>query len=900
MGDDEAGKKLAALQKENLYLKSLLDAHGIAYQAPKSVPQIKLSTDEKIALFLSYFRGRDDIFAERYETKDGKSGYAPLCLNKFDPFLCGLLKKTPCRLCPNRRYRGLTDGDFHDHLSGKRSLGIYPLIDGDFCYFLALDFDEGNFFENAQQYRLAAARHGFDCGVEISRSGKGAHCWLFFESLTKAAVARKIGDVLLQEAMDTAKGISFEAFDRFFPSQDYLTKEGYGNLIALPDQGERAKEGCSVFVDENGVPYPSQSSFLLSLRKIKREEVALFLSWIKENGSDPLKKGSYRSNRPPKKTDFPAGLTLIRKGDLFVPKASISESGLVYLKRLANIPNHEFYQKEQCRVSTYRIPRVLQLAKENDQFLMLPRGVYDDIVDSFALSGISLSISDERYKGKPIDADFTGNLYPEQEEALSVLLKKDNGLLVAPTAFGKTVTAIALIARLKVNTLILVHNRNLLSQWQEKLNQFLQVHYSYQKEKDKFGTFHGNKKKLTGSIDVASLSSFDETPEKEAILSSYGLVLIDEVHHIGAVSFEKVVRASAAQRIYGLTATPKRSDGNESVIFKSIGPILWEAKKKDILPFSKILVPRFSDFHLKESDTLLPYVEQCDLLYQDEKRNQLLVDDVKEAYRQKKSILVLSGRVDHLELLKDKILSFCPDVFLLHGGMKPTEKKAVLARIQAQRDPGFILLSTGQYVGEGFDNNLLDTLFVAMPFKWRGTLAQYVGRLHRLSPLKKEVKVYDYVDIQVVMFSHMFAERLRGYKSQGYIPLEPTEGLLNRILPRAHYEDQFREDLRRARYSVIVFAPSYDENLLTSFLQETTAKVILYSPQAPLLLSKINYYSQDTTAFFMIIDSLIVFFSGSCPFASSVFFSPLFRLQDGRCANDILHQVVDKSTAKPL
>ncbi len=877
---DELLNKYNKLLKENEYLKGLLKKNNINFEEVKIIDKVEMNNDEKIELFLSYFKGRSDVFATRYESTEGKTGYSPVCKNRFANGICDFRKYKKCIGCPNKEYYGFNSKDIEDHLKGKKTIGVYSMLDGDICYFLAVDFDDKDFMECANEFRRTCKVYGIDCAVELSRSGSGAHVWFFFENAIKARDARKIGDFIMNQTFNKSKSITFASFDRFFPSQDYLIKEGYGNLIALPCQGEKVKEGKTVFVDENFIPYESQSSFLRSVRKLSDLEINVLLEQIKDNNELEILPKNIVKKLKLTKNDFKDNINIVRSNGIVLTKDDLNLEALKYLMRLGSIPNRDYYEKQNSRISTYGIPRVLQLFKEDDICLYLPRGCYEDLILILDYLNVNYNIIDQRNEGNIIPVIFKGELKSFQKTALEKLLEYDNGILVAPTAFGKTIVAISLISELKTNVLILVDKKALLTQWKDRLETFLDVQYEYSK-KNKFGTFSGEKKKLTECIDVGSIHSFDGSKESREILSKYGLIIIDEAHHGGARTYEQVIRNTNSKYIYGFTATPKRSDGNERIVYKCIGDIRYIHEDISISKFDKILVPKFTRFSLNTDTKLLSYPEICSQLYQNESRNELIVEDVKKAYNENKNIMILTDRIEHIKIFEEKVKLFCDNIFVINGQMKMTEKNKFHEDIK-KTPKGFIIISTGKYVGEGFDNEYLNCLFLTMPFKWDGTLAQYVGRLHRNSVDKKEVHVYDYVDLKISIFSKMFNKRLKGYKKLGYLlPNEKTNE--NRLFGYYDYEKKLIEDLNNAKTLVFISSQVFNEERNNKLLSNLIVIVEL--------VNNINS-ENDIIANVIIIDNKIIWYGGINPLNDfNRFDETIMRLEDEEYANDIISQI---------
>ncbi len=596
---------------------------------------------QKIDLFKSLFSGRQDVFALRwFNSKSNKSGYSPVCRNKWASGKCDL-KKYSCATCPFKLPVLLTDNYIYNHLAGRDEfsrdvIGLYPLIDGNLCKFLAMDFDAhapkaqmsiisshtngaiatyAHGAKNQNTWRddiLAAQRTCSDFGIksyiEISRSGNGGHLWIFFDEIISARLARGLGTAVIKAAMQKRHSIPFESFDRFFPNQDEIPKGGYGNLIALPLQGKAVKDGHSVFVDEIFVPYEDQWAFLSSVQKISERLVRKTINEIEKSLPDfvekdeselQTKQSNSKVNIPANnkeslnQSDFSALVKIVLSNYVQIQKTGISEKALGVLRRTAVFLNPEYFKNLRMHLPLYNIPRYIDCSKENYDYLLLPRGNLTKVIEKLEEANAKYEITDERETGQQIDLQFTGKLYDEQKGALKALLKEDVGILSAGTGFGKTVVASALIAERNVNTLILVQSHALLEQWKKAIKQFLDI---------TSGTIAAGKDKSTGIVDIAIVNSLIEKGSDELRPRSYkyGMLIVDECHHVSAFSTENLVASFKAKYVYGLTATPIRRDGHQKIIFYQCGSVLYSTTTKQMnaaQDFAHYFIPRFSSFH---------------------------------------------------------------------------------------------------------------------------------------------------------------------------------------------------------------------------------------------------------------------------------------------------------------
>ncbi|WP_298172517.1 DEAD/DEAH box helicase family protein [Acidithiobacillus sp.] len=771
---------LAALGKENARLVALLESHGIAWRLPPeptpSVPESDpshFSAETKVALFRRLFRGRTDVYPVRWESKStGKSGYAPACANEWRPGVCDK-PRIKCGDCGNRRLSPLSDSVIYGHLLGKHTVGVYSLLEDDTCTFLAVDFDEAEWQDDARAFVHSCEALGVPTALEISRSGQGAHVWVFFASRVAARDARRLGTAIISRTCARTRQLKLNSYDRLFPNQDTMPKGGFGNLIALPLQKKPRENGCSVFVDTDLRPYPDQWAFLASIQPMAPQDIEPTILRATD-GTHPLDVTFIDEEdlaRPWKRStpiitklsgEIPKTFTVTLGNLLYFEKAQLPPPLANRLIRLAAFQNPEFYKAQAMRMSVWDKPRVIGCAENYPQHIALPRGCLDAAQELLRDNGIRCELRDERVPGEPIDVHFAGTLRLDQEAAVAAMLHHDAGVLCAPTAFGKTVVAAAMIARHGVNTLVLVHRTELLKQWQERLQSFLGV------SKGAVGTIGGGKAKPTGQIDIAVMQSLSRHGEVNPIVENYGHVIVDECHHVGAASFDAILKRVKAKYVLGLTATPIRRDGQQPIIFMQCGPIRYTAAKPIGAPHDLAVIPRF--FHSRID---LPPEAGIQNVFRhlanDQARTEAIAAEIENAYRRDGKILVLTERNEHLDAIHAALGGKVPPLFLLHGRMSKKQRVLVIAELGAlPPDAPRVLLATGKLVGEGFDHPPLDTLVLAMPVSWKGTLQQYAGRLHREHTTKTQVRVVDFIDTGHPALLRMWDKRQRGYRAMGY------------------------------------------------------------------------------------------------------------------------------------
>jgi superfamily II DNA or RNA helicase len=790
----------AALRAENTRLVALLESHGIDWRllpppdtrgvsSPRLVvePSSQLSTVEKVKLFRRLFRGRIDVYPVRWESQSsGKSGYAPACANEWRPGVCEK-PRIKCGDCSQRLLIPLSDAVIYDHLAGRHTVGVYPLLEDDTCHFLAVDFDEAEWQQDALAFMQSCNELGVPVSLEISRSGRGAHAWVFFAGRVSARDARRLGTAIISHTCARTRQLKLSSYDRLFPNQDTMpTRQagpggtrvgGFGNLIALPLQKHPRENGCSVFVDATLRPHRDQWAYLASIQFMVPHDIEptvlratggihpLDVTFIDdEDLATPWKREATKTNRLG--GAMPLALTVTLANLIYFEKSALPQALANRLIRLAAFQNPEFYKAQAMRMSVWDKPRIIGNAENYPQHIALPRGCLEAVQALLNDNGIRCDLQDERFSGEPVQTHFVGTLRPDQEQAVSAMLLHDAGVLCAPTAFGKTVTAAAIIARRGLNTLVLVHRTELLKQWQERLQTFLGL--DTKAAKGVVGTIGGGKAKPTGQIDIAVMQSLSRQGEVLGLVENYGQVIVDECHHVGAASFDAILKRTKAKYVLGLTATPIRRDGLQPVIFMQCGPIRHTAARPASAPHDLEVVPR-SRFACIDLPVTAGIQDVFRHLANDLARTDAIATEVTAAYEQGRKVLVLTERTEHLDAILVALETRVPKPFVLHGRMSKKQRAALITELDALApEAPRILLATGKLVGEGFDHPPLDTLVLAMPVSWKGTLQQYAGRLHREHASKTDVRIIDFVDTGHPALLRMWEKRQRGYRAMGY------------------------------------------------------------------------------------------------------------------------------------
>ena len=910
------------------------DEHGCSFicdtemwenntEQPKSEFNKYATPDQKIELFKSLFIGREDIYAKRfYNVNSAKSGYVPACANEWVQGICDK-KQYKCVDCPNNSFIAVNNRVIFNHLKGddeycRDVIGTYVMLPDETTRFLAIDFDEENWQEDVTTVRNTCHQYDIPLAVERSRSGKGAHIWLFFAEPLAATTARKLGSAILTRAMEERHEIKLSSYDRMFPNQDTMPKGGLGNLIALPLQGNARKEHNTEFVDEDFISYSDQWNYLYQIKRLSSVDVDRYLSVLHiqnelgELAAEEEKPWEKRIESPITSFDFTNTVKVVEANLLYVDKSGISQKALNRIKRLAAFRNPDFYKSQAMRLPVYNKPRVIDTSEESKKYLCIPRGCKESLTEMITSANSTIEFRDERNPGKNVHLHFNGKLRKEQQLAADAMLQQDIGILSATTAFGKTVVASYLIAARKVNTLIMVHSSALLQQWQKSLSEFLVFEDELpelpkkrgrQKKLSHIGQLGATKNTLNHIVDIAIMQSVAVGDEVKEFVKDYGMVIVDECHHVSAFTFEKILREVNAKYVYGLTATPKRQDGHQPIITMQCGPIRYrvdaitQSVKRE---FSHYVIPEFTD--LRVADNSLTYQEICAKLCANELRNFQIINDVLTAYHSHRNCIVLTERTEHAEFLFSAINSNTENVYLLSGKDKVKEKREKLEAIKnVPQNENIVIIATGKYVGEGFDEPRLDTLFLAMPISWKGTLAQYVGRLHRNYEGKTEVIVHDYADIFVPMLDRMYHKRIRSYAELGYSMNGSSHAETSFLYDSSNFYQKYSDDISSAVKEIIISAPSVKTSYLKRILTQLphNINVTIITTQSNELEQTENMsfvFQENVHQTFTVIDSQIVWYGNINPLSYNRSESSVLRLINASLAGKLIDEATGSLT----
>ena len=733
------------------------------------------TNEEKIDLFLSLFGARRSVYPKLWiNLKKGSKGYSPACGNEWVHGLCEK-PRVKCSDCPNQNFPTLDHSAVHSHLTGRHTIGTYAIREDDSCIFLAADFDGDGWMQDIEAYRRAAEQMGISVAIERSRSGNGGHAWIFFARPVPAVLARRLGTLIVARASSFHQGMKLSTYDRFFPNQDMCPKGGFGNLIALPLQQEPRKSGHTLFLDDNFEPVSDQWVYLASLPKIDLAELQRLLetSCGHEKDSQPTESASLNFDEAAlnvipqavRRGDFKGTLKLVRKSQITIPLADVPTSLGAALKRLGTIANPVFYEKQRFRFSTVNIPRFIFCGEEHDDKLVLPRGTLHDIDKLVSKAGGKVEIIDRRPTPATPDLSFIGTLTAIQNAAVDAMLEHEEGVLVAPPGAGKTVMACAAIVRRRTPTLILVHRKQLLDQWSDRLQNFLGL------SKNEIHVL-GKARYPDAPVALGMFPTLARSEFPEALLAKYGHVIIDECHHVPAASFEAAMKCCTARYILGLTATPNRKDGLQKILFLQCGPIRHRIDLDHSEEQSRTVFVREFSLRLPAEKDRLPIHQIWEHLIQSGERNRAIASDVSSALKEQRFCALLSDRKEHLNALESLLREKWPEesVYRIDGSTNQKLRTAILGNLRARaaEERPFVLLATASLLGEGFDMPELDTLFLTMPISFKGRLIQYAGRLHRFSEKKKSVRIYDYVEPDHPLTAQMYRKRTTAYREMGY------------------------------------------------------------------------------------------------------------------------------------
>ena len=702
---------------------------------------------QNIDLYKSLFRGRTDIYAVRWE-KGGRSGYMPAYKVDWTEYNKHKAKGGTFKDYKNKEYLSFDNSALEAHFSGRETCGIYPLLKDNTSYFIAVDFDKQNWRETIVKLHNTCSIFDIPSYIERSRSGNGGHLWVFFESAFPAKQSRKIMFELLRHSNIISHFEKEPSFDRLFPNQDFHSGKGMGNLIALPFQGNSLKQGNSCFINpETFEAVENQWGFLESVKKISIDKLKNLYEQFFDVRPNEIFISNFADNKP-------FDLEIVISNQIYLKRAQLNQKLIVFLREQLNFYNSDYLVKKNLGKSTFNTEKFFRLIEEATNEVMIPRGFSASLVQFCRKEKIPFKIIDKREKKDSIDFESSIELQDHQEIALEKIREKDFGVIVSPPGSGKTVIGLKIIAEKRQPALIIVHRKQLLDQWIERIQDFLKI------PKKDIGQIGNQKKKIGKQITIAMIQSLSRVDDYSEISNAFGTIIIDECHHIPAKSFREAIINFNAFYLYGLTATPKRKNNDQKLIFVYIGNILHQVNQQQFLAERNIK----TEINIKETELFAPFDYKIDkyetisrILIHDTQRNSLILNDIENNANRFNTILILSERKAHVDILnlylKDKY-----ETITIYGDDAESVRKSKIEQIKQGHFK--IVISTGQFFGEGIDISNLECLFIVYPFAFEGKLIQYIGRIQRS---KNPPVIFDYRDSKIDYFEKMFKQRKRYY-----------------------------------------------------------------------------------------------------------------------------------------
>ncbi len=705
-------------------------------------------SEQQLELFMLLFRGRTDVYARHWE-RDGRSGYSPAYEFNWDEFMAHKRRGGSMKDIENKKMIPLTKEIVKKHLNGQHIIGIYPIMPENNSYFIAADFDGEHWLNDSKSLLQTCTEVGLFAYLERSRSGNGGHVWIFFSETCPCFKSRQITLELIRKAFNVSEFEKEVSFDRLLPNQDTLTGAGFGNLIALPLQGRSITVGNSVFIDpETAKPYSDQWKFLASVKRHSAAELNLIYQSLFTD-----------AQQQPVNTPTGNALEILVRNQINLKRSQLTSGIIHFLKETLNFLNTEYLTKRRLGKSIYKVQKYFKLINESGDTISLPRGFLQSLVGFLKKNDVAHTVRFDTPRFEELSSCQSQiELTPAQTPIVEIAIGCKQGVIVAPSGSGKTIIGLELVARRQLPALILVHRKQLLDQWIERIETFLGV------AKAHIGEYSGTKKKLGKQITVGLLQSLARKGDLSELKDKFGTIIVDECHHIPAATFREVIAQLNPKYIYGLTATPKRKHNDEKLIYVYIGDIIARMEASDFTPAYN-LPQQPPEVIVRNTNLTVPFkftTDHFQLLAKvvcfDTARNQLIIEDILSKVSEGKTLLVLSERKEHLEILAMYLKGKC-ETIVISGDDSARSRKSKLKQIESGHYR--VLLSTGQFFGEGIDIRGISCLILAFPFSFEGKLVQYMGRLRDIGHQKT---IIDYRDEKIPFLEKQFKQRARYYK----------------------------------------------------------------------------------------------------------------------------------------
>jgi superfamily II DNA or RNA helicase len=723
---------------------------------------------QQIQLFKSAFKGREDVFAVRWENGK-KSGYMPAY--SYDPYLYRTHKMRggTFQNYQDKTYLPLSDKEIEKHLRGEQLIGIYPLLPDNTSWFIATDFDDDNWLEECKIFLKVCHENEIPAYLERSRSGQGGHIWIFFEQSYPAIRSRKIILSLLEKSGVFSVFDKSSSFDRLFPNQDFLSGKGLGNLIALPLYKKTFEQGNSCFLDiDTFQPVPDQFEFLKNINRItiaKLDELYQLVSTSTIfDSSNPLTE-----NKTPSAT-ICNKLTITLNNVVRINRNGLSSSLINFLKEELIFANTEYFIKTKAGKNTFETERYFKFVDETENEVIVPRGFIGKLIRFCQGKNIEYSFNDVRKKLNSVDFQFNAQLREHQQIAIESVAKKDFGVIVAPPGSGKTIIGLKIISDKSQSALIIVHRKQLVEQWIERIETFLGI------PKHEIGRIGQGKSKVGKKVTIATIQSLSKElikPESDGFTNSFGTIIVDECHHIPAKTYRDTISKLPTYYLYGLTATAFRKYNDGKIIFSHLGEIIVEIKPTEISSYKQArIIIRNTELDIPFNSKTDQFETLSKVLIHDSARNKLILEDIFVELKLGKKVVIITERKEHIDTLNQYLKQSYETVTLSGDDSENSrnQKWKILKEGNYQ-----VLITTGQYFGEGSDLQNANSLFLVYPFAFEGKLIQYIGRVQRseLTPT-----IYDYRDIRIDYLNKLFLKRNTFYRKiekQASLFDEPTE-----------------------------------------------------------------------------------------------------------------------------